>query len=394
MIVCYYIFMESLYDQALKLHKKFRGKMEIHSRVPLNNSRDLALAYTPGVAAVCRMIARDGKSANLYTVKRNAVAIVTDGSAVLGLGNIGPLAALPVMEGKAILHKKFADVDAFPLCLATQDVEQIIATVKNIAPAFGAIQLEDISAPRCFAIERRLRAELDIPVLHDDQHCTAVVVLAGLINACSVPIYGHPRLPINRRATAKIIISGAGAAGLGITRLLLAAGFKNLIIMDSKDALYRGRKDLTGEKKLITRLTNHKKISGTLADCLVGADIFVGVSKAGILKPQMIKQMNPKPIIFALSNPIPEIMPALAKKAGAFIIATGRNDFENQINNVLVFPGLFRGALDNHVRMITDGMLIKAAHNLAALVKHPTPQKILPSLFDKKVAKTIAKTIK
>lgn len=347
---------------------------------------DLSLAYTPGVAEVCRMISRDGKLAGRYTIKNNTVAIVTDGSAVLGLGNIGPLAALPVMEGKAILHKKFADIDAFPICLDTQDSEKIIETVKLIAPVFGAIHLEDIAAPRCFKIERRLKEELDIPVLHDDQHCTALVVLAALINALKIKKVNKTKI--------KIIINGAGAAGLGIARLLLAYGFKNIIILDSHGALYQGRKDLGDDKMAIAKLCNKKRLSGNLADCLKGADVFIGVSKAGLLKPAMIKQMNPEPIIFALANPIPEIMPALAKKAGAFIVATGRSDFPNQINNVLAFPGLFRGAVDNKVRFVTNKMLIQAAKNLAGLVKNPTSQKILPNLFDKKVVLSVAKAIK
>lgn len=360
--------------------------MEIRSKVPLETSDDISSAYTPGVAEVCKMIAKDSRLAKKYTIKNNTVAIVTDGSAVLGLGNIGPLAALPVMEGKAILHKKFAGIDAFPICLATQDVEEIIATVKNIAPAFGAIHLEDISAPRCFEIERRLQQELDIPVLHDDQHCTATVVLAALIN--SIKIAG-----INK-ALAKVVINGAGGAGIAIARLLLAYGFKNLILLDSRGSIYRGRKDLRDEKLAMVKLTNQKTVKGGLADCLKGADVFIGVSKGGLLKPAMIKFMNPNPIIFALANPLPEIMPTAAKKAGAFIVATGRGDFPNQINNLLTFPGIFRGALDNQIRDINSRMLIEAAKNLAGLIKNPTPQKILPDCFDKRVMPAVAKAIK
>jgi malate dehydrogenase (oxaloacetate-decarboxylating) len=376
--------------KSLALHKKYKGKLETISKVPLENCDDLALAYTPGVGEVCKMVGRDGRFARDYTIKGNTVAVITDGSAVLGLGNIGPLAALPVMEGKAILLKKFADIDAFPICLNTQDVEKIIQTVKIIAPVFGAIQLEDISAPRCFEIEKRLQQELDIPVLHDDQHSTAVVVLAALINALKCVRYTPYTLPPTR---LQIIINGAGAAGIGIARLLLAYGFKNLTILDSHGSIYRGRKGLTAEKLELAKKTNQKKLKGGLEICLKNADVFIGVSKAGLLKPAMVKSMNQNPIIFALANPTPEIMPDLAKKAGAFIIATGRSDFPNQINNVLSFPGIFRGALDNRVRIITQPMLIKVATNLAALVINPNPTKILPSLFDKKVVSTVAKAI-
>lgn len=371
--------------KSLALHKKHKGKMEIASKVPLKSLNDLSLAYTPGVGEVCLKIARDPKSAWSYSIKGNTVAVITDGSAVLGYGNIGALAGLPVMEGKCILHKALAGTDAFPICLDTQDTEKIIETVKLLSPVFGAIQLEDISAPRCFEIEKRLRAELDIPVLHDDQHCTAVTVLAALIN--SVKISG-----LNKSKT-KIVISGAGAAGIAITRLLMKYGFKNLTVLDSKGIIYSGRQNLETEKKQIAKLTNHKKIKGDLSIALKDADVFIGVSKGGILKPTMVKLMNKKPIIFALSNPVPEIMPSDAKKAGAYIIATGRSDFPNQINNVLTFPGLFRGALDNRVKIITDDMLIRAAENIAKLVKHPTPNQILPSLFEHKVVKVVAKAI-
>ena len=402
--------MEKLAKQSLTLHKKYHGKIEIRSKLPLNTAADLSLAYTPGVGEVCKEIFRNQTLAKTYTIKGNAVAVVTDGSAVLGLGNIGPLAGLPVMEGKCILHKKFANIDAFPICLDTQDTEKIIETIKLISPVFGAIHLEDISAPRCFEIEKRLQQELDIPVLHDDQHSTAVAVLAALINAlkCQVPIDGRLRRPMNppssrsaglrrtgRRATQpKIVVNGAGAAGIGIMRLLLAYGFKNLIACDSQGAIYRGRRDLRDEKLWLAKITNKKNIKGQLAECLNGADVFIGVSKAGLLEPQMIQQMNPSPIIFALANPVPEIMPNDALKAGALIAASGRSDFPNQINNVLTFPGIFRGALNNNTRLITSKMLIQAAKNLAALVKNPSPQQILPSLFDKRVVPAIAKAIK
>ena len=387
--------MNNIARKSLKLHKKIKGKMEIKSKVSLKSAFDISMAYTPGVAEVCKLIARDAKLARKYTIKNNTVAIVTDGSAVLGLGNIGPLAALPVMEGKAILHKKFAGLNAFPICLDTQDTEKIIETVKLIAPVFAAIHLEDIAAPKCFEIEKRLQQELDMPVLHDDQHCTAVVVLAALINACSVPIYGPSRKPMNRHATQpNIIINGAGSAGLAIAKLLLAYGFKNIIVLDSRGTIFLGRANLSPEKKQLAKITNRKKINGGLAAALKGADVFIGVSKAGLLKPWMIKLMNPNPVIFALANPLPEIMPAEAKKAGAFIVATGRGDFPNQINNVLSFPGIFRGALDNHVRTITQDMLIKAAKNIAGLIKNPTPGQILPDCFNKRVVPTVAKAIK
>ncbi len=378
--------MKNISKRSLALHRKVGGKLSVSSKVRLNNKEDLSLAYTPGVAEVCKEIAKNIQLAKTYTIKKNTVAVVTDGSAVLGLGNIGALAALPVMEGKAILLKRFANVDAFPICLDTQDTEKIIATIKILSPVFGAIQLEDISAPRCFEIEKRLQKELNIPVLHDDQHSTAVVVLAALINALKVKQQEKYR--------TKIIINGAGAAGIGIAMLLLEYGFKNLIILDSEGALHKGRKNLKGEKSKLATLTNNGQLKGDLKDCLKGADVFIGVSKGGLLKPSMIKQMNPKPIIFALANPLPEILPELAKKAGALIVATGRSDFPNQINNVLAFPGIFRGALNNNVRIIKPKMLIQAAKNLAEMVKHPTAKKILPSLFEKNVVVKIAKAIK
>ena len=378
--------MKGTKNASLKLHRKHKGKLAVASKVPLRTAHDLCLAYTPGVAAVCKMVAGDVKLARGYTIKGNTVAVVTDGSAVLGLGNIGALAGLPVMEGKAILLKRFADVDAFPICLDTQDTEQIIKTIKYISPVFGAIQLEDISAPRCFEIEKRLQKELDIPVLHDDQHSTAVVVLAALINALKIKGLDEKRV--------RVVINGAGAAGMGIANLLIAYGFKNLVILDSQGALYKGRKDLRDEKKLLASKTNRVMLKGNLSDCLRGADVFIGVSKAGLLKPAMVKLMNKDPIIFALANPVPEIMPSEAKKAGALIVATGRGDFPNQINNVLTFPGIFRGALDNNVRWITPPMLINAAKNLATLVKSPTPKKILPNVFDKRVVKAVAGAIK
>jgi malate dehydrogenase (oxaloacetate-decarboxylating) len=376
--------MSTTNKKSLELHKKFGGKMEISSKVNLKNSGDLSLAYTPGVAKVCEIISKNSKLAQTYTIKKNTVAVITDGTAVLGLGDIGPLAALPVMEGKCILYKKFANIDAFPICLDTKDTEEIIKTIKLISPVFGAIHLEDISAPRCFEIEKRLQKELSIPVLHDDQHSTAVVVLAALINAL--------KITKRNKSTAKIVVNGAGAAGIGITSLLIAYGFKNIAVLDSQGALYIDRPDLKNEKLKLAKMTGNK-IKGDLATLLKNTDVFIGVSKAGLLKPNMVKSMSPQSIIFALANPTPEIMPDIAKKAGAFIYASGRSDFENQINNVLTYPGIFRGALDNRVKIVTQKMLIKAAENLAALIHKPKGNKLLPKLFNKKVVPAISKAI-
>jgi malate dehydrogenase (oxaloacetate-decarboxylating) len=376
--------MQDLGKKSLALHKKYGGKTEVRSKVSLKNKGELSIVYTPGVAKVCREIFRDKSLAKIYTIKKNTVAVVTDGSAVLGLGNLGPLAALPVMEGKCVLFKQFANVDAFPICLGTQDTEDIIATVKNIAPVFGGINLEDISAPRCFEIEQRLKAELDIPVFHDDQHGTAVVVLAGLINALKLK-----KLPAKK---AKIVISGAGAAGTAITDLLMKYGFKNVVVCDSKGIIGKYRDGLNAHKRRLAFLTGCR-IWGKLSDALKFADVFVGVSAPDILTPTMIKTMAAMPVIFALANPQPEISPASAKRAGAFIVATGRSDNNNQINNVLVFPGIFRGALDHQVVKITPAMLIKAAENLAALVKKPKHDRILPDPFDKGVAQAVARAI-
>ncbi|OGH88848.1 MAG: malate dehydrogenase [Candidatus Magasanikbacteria bacterium RIFOXYD2_FULL_36_9] len=372
---------------SLKLHKKLKGKLETRSKIKISNKKILSAVYTPGVAAVSKAIAVDSKLAKLYTIKGNTIAVISDGSAVLGLGNIGPLAALPVMEGKAALFKEFANLDAFPICLETQDTEEIIKTVKNISPVFGGINLEDISAPRCFEIEKRLMAELDIPVMHDDQRGTATVVLAALINALKIK-----KLKFNQ---ARIVVNGAGAAGTAVAKAIYAYGGTQIIVCDSHGVIHSERTDLTPEKKMMADwLKPEIKNINTLEDALVGADIFVGVSKANLLTPIMIKSMAKQPIIFALANPTPEIMPEIALKAGAFIVATGRSDFPNQINNVLAFPGIFRGALDNHVTMITDAMLVKAAQNLAACVKNPTTKKILPDPFDKKIVRAVAKAIK
>ena len=377
--------MDKVYEDSLKLHKEKGGKLEIHSKVPLASRGDLSLAYTPGVGQVSMEIGKNKTKAYEYTLKKNTVAVVSDGSAILGLGNLGPEAAIPVMEGKAILFKEFAGVDAFPICLATQDTEEIIKAVKQIAPVFGGINLEDISAPRCFEIESRLRAELDIPVMHDDQHGTAVVVLAGLINAI--------KLRVLDKASAKIVMSGAGAAGTAVAKILIAHGFKNIIVCDSQGALYQGREGLNDEKVELAELTNRDKKQGTLAQALVDADIFIGVSKAGILTSEMVKTMSERPIIFALANPVPEIMPEVAKSAGAFIVATGRSDFPNQINNVLAFPGIFRGALDHRIKQFTDEMFLKAAQALADYVKNPTPEAVLPDPLDKGVVAVVAGVI-
>lgn len=377
--------MDDVYKQSLELHRKHRGKIEVVSKVPLTNKAELSLAYTPGVAEACREIGRDVELAYEYTIKGNTVAIVSDGSAILGLGNLGAHAAIPVMEGKAAIFKEFAGIDAFPICVNTQDVEEIVALVKNIAPVFGAINLEDISAPRCFEIEDRLRAELPIPVMHDDQHGTAVVVLAGLINAL--------KLRGSKKEAVRVVMSGAGAAGTAITKLLLAYGFKNFIVCDSQGAVYEGREGLNEEKQELARITNHDKKMGTLSEVLSGADIFIGVSKGGLLTAEMVRTMAEKPIIFALANPVPEIMPDLAKEAGAFVVATGRSDFPNQINNALAYPGIFRGALDHRIKQFTEAMFLRSAEALAAYVTDPKPDQVLPPLFDKGIVSAIKSVV-
>lgn len=377
--------MDKVYSDSLALHKEHGGKLEIKSKVPLNDKSDLALAYTPGVGQVSVEIGRDQALSYEYTMKKNTIAVISDGSAILGLGNLGAHAAIPVMEGKAILFKEFAGLDAFPICLDTQDTEEIIQTVKNIAPIFGGINLEDISAPRCFEIETRLKNELEIPVMHDDQHGTAVVVLAALINAL--------KLKGGKKEEIKIVVNGAGAAGTSVSKILIKYGFTNLIVCDSKGAIYKGRPDLNSSKIELAEITNVRRRVGGLGECLSAADIFIGVSKANVLSGEMIQLMNKEPVIFALANPVPEVMPEVAKDAGAYIIATGRSDFPNQINNVLAFPGIFRGALDNRVRRITEEMLIKAAQNLADYVADLTPEKILPNVFDKGVVSAVSKAI-
>ncbi len=378
--------MDKLNEDALELHRKNRGKIEIKSKVPIENKNDLSLAYTPGVGYVSSEIGKNKELARKLTLKANSVAIISDGSAILGLGNLGPEAAIPVMEGKAALFKRFANIDGFPICLDTQDTEEIIKTVKYIAPVFGGINLEDISAPRCFEIERQLREELSIPVMHDDQHGTAVVVLAGLINAIKVAGL--------KREDAKVVVSGAGAAGVAVTKILLNYGFINIIVCDSRGTLSEKRADLENEKKELSMTTNPRGIAGTMADAILGADVFIGVSRAGVLTEDMVRSMGEKPIIFAMANPVPEIMPDIAQKAEAFIVATGRSDFPNQVNNVIAFPGIFRGALDNSIKQFKSAMFIKAAENLASLVKNPGVENILPSVFDKGVAEAVADGIR
>ncbi|MDP2924739.1 MAG: NADP-dependent malic enzyme [Nanoarchaeota archaeon] len=371
--------------KSLELHEKNKGKLEIKSKIRLKNKNDLSLAYTPGVAEVSKEIFKNKENINRYTIKQNTVAVISDGSAVLGLGNIGPEAALPVMEGKCILFKEFAGIDAFPIVLSSQDVSTNIETIKNISTVFGGICLEDFKAPECFEIENALQ-DIGIPVMHDDQHGTAVVVLAALINAI--------KLRRLQKQEAKIVINGAGAAGIAITKILLNYGFKDIILVDSKGAIYKSREELNLEKQKISEHTNLSKIIGDLSQVLYRKDIFIGVSKANLLTKEMINRMNKDPIIFALANPVPEIMPDIAKKSGAYIIATGRSDFPNQINNVLAFPGMFRGALDVKAKKITEQMKLKAAEALASIVKKPTPNNIIPSPFDKKVVKVVSEAVK
>ncbi len=372
-------------EQSLEAHKKYGGKLGIHSKMPLDTREDLSIAYTPGVAEPCRQISKDTSKAYDYTWKRNTVAVVSDGSAVLGLGNIGPEASMPVMEGKCVLFKKFADVDAVPIVLDTQDKEEIIAAVKAIAPTFGGINLEDIAAPKCFEVEQRLKKELPIPVMHDDQHGTAVVTLAGMIN--SMRVTGRDLHEL------KIVINGSGAAGVAVVKLLQHVGVQEVIMCDSRGTLYRGREEMNHVKQEMAEITNRNRIKGSLADALEDADVFIGVSVPGVLNKKMIQRMKKNPIIFAMANPIPEIMPDEAHEAGANIIATGRSDFPNQINNVLAFPGLFRGALNARTSDITYQMYVAAAYAIADCVDEPTSEEIIPSAFDKRVAQQVAETV-
>lgn len=371
--------------ESIRQHKKHQGKFAISSKMPIKNKKDLSIAYTPGVGAVSSAIAKNPKLSDTLTSRRNMVAVVTDGSAVLGLGNLGPLAATPVMEGKAILFKQFAGIDAVPIMLGTQEPEEIIATIKNIASSFGGINLEDISAPRCFEIEERLVEELDIPVFHDDQHGTGIVVLAALSNAL--------KLVGKKSSQVRVVVSGSGAAGIAIAKLLHKAGFANCVMLDRQGIISNKRRDLTPAKKELLKFTNPKNLSGGIEEALVDADVFIGVSGPGLLKPVMIETMSDRPIIFALANPVPEIMPQEAKSAGAFIVASGRSDFPNQINNVLVFPGFFRGLLDLGISKVTDEMKLAVSRALASVVKKPAPDSIIPSVFDKKVVPAIVSAL-
>lgn len=371
---------------ALAFHKKLKGKIEVMSRVRLKTRAQLSLAYTPGVAEVSKAIAANPQLAYDYTRKHNTVAVVTDGSAVLGLGNIGAPASLPVMEGKALLFKELAGVDAFPIALNTQDTDEIVLTVEIIAPMFGGINLEDISAPRCFEIEKRLRERLNIPVFHDDQHGTAMVVLAGLMNALTVAK--------KELLTVKIVISGAGAAGQAITRLLLAAGASDVTVLDSQGIVHKKRAGMAPDKVAIAEITNPRGLTGSYAQALAHADVFIGVSRAGLITPALVQSMAERAIVFALANPEPEIAPRAATAAGALVVATGRSDFPNQVNNTLIFPGFFRGLLDGRLVTITEKMQFAAAAALAACVRKPSTTHILPDPLDRRVAKAIAKAVR
>ena len=375
-------------EKALKMHEEWHGKIETCAKSHVNSREDLAIAYTPGVAEPCKVIAKDPEAAYTYTMKSNTVAVVSDGSAVLGLGNIGALAAMPVMEGKAVLFKEFGGVNAVPICLDTQDTEEIIKTVVNIAPAFGGINLEDISAPRCFEIEERLKELLDIPVFHDDQHGTAIVVLAGIINAMKVT--GKDK------ESSKVVVNGAGSAGVAITKLLLTYGFKHVTMCDINGILGKDSKDLNWMQEKMVEVTNLEQKTGKLADALKGADIFVGVSAPNIVTPEMVASMNKDAILFAMANPVPEIMPDIAKAAGAKVVGTGRSDFPNQVNNVVAFPGIFKGALEGHATAITEDMKLATAKAIAGLVpdEELNENNILPEAFDPRVADVVSRAVK
>ena len=375
-------------EKALKMHEEWHGKIETCAKSHVNSREDLAIAYTPGVAEPCKVIAKDPEAAYTYTMKSNTVAVVSDGSAVLGLGNIGALAAMPVMEGKAVLFKEFGGVNAVPICLDTQDTEEIIKTVVNIAPAFGGINLEDISAPRCFEIEERLKELLDIPVFHDDQHGTAIVVLAGIINAMKVT--GKDK------ESSKVVVNGAGSAGVAITKLLLTYGFKHVTMCDINGILGKDSKDLNWMQEKMVEVTNLEQKTGKLADALKGADIFVGVSAPNIVTPEMVASMNKDAILFAMANPVPEIMPDIAKAAGAKVVGTGRSDFPNQVNNVVAFPGIFKGALEGRATAITEYMKLATAKAIAGLVpdEELNENNILPEAFDPRVADVVSRAVK
>lgn len=375
-------------EKALLMHEKWNGKLETVSKTPVKTREDLAIAYTPGVAEPCKVIAQDKEAAYKYTMKANTVAVVSDGSAVLGLGNIGPYAAMPVMEGKAVLFKEFGNVNAVPICLDTQDTEEIIKAVTYLAPGFGGINLEDISAPRCFEIEERLKEILDIPVFHDDQHGTAIVVLAGVINALKV--VGK------KKEDCRVVVNGAGSAGVAITKLLLTYGFPNIIMCDTVGIVSRDTEGLNWMQKKMTEVTNLNNETGSLADALKGADIFIGVSAPNIVTPKMVASMNRDSILFAMANPIPEIMPDVAKAAGARVVGTGRSDFPNQVNNVVAFPGIFKGALEGRATQITEEMKLAAAEAIAGLVPADklSDDNIMPEAFDPQVAEVVANAVK
>ena len=375
-------------EKALLMHEKWNGKLETVSKTPVKTREDLAIAYTPGVAEPCKVIAQDKEAAYKYTMKANTVAVVSDGSAVLGLGNIGPYAAMPVMEGKAVLFKEFGNVNAVPICLDTQDTEEIIKAVTYLAPGFGGINLEDISAPRCFEIEERLKEILDIPVFHDDQHGTAIVVLAGVINALKV--VGK------KKEDCRVVVNGAGSAGVAITRLLLTYGFPNIIMCDKVGIVSKDTENLNWMQKKMTEVTNLNNETGSLADALKGADIFIGVSAPNIVTPEMVASMNHDSILFAMANPVPEIMPDVAKAAGARVVGTGRSDFPNQVNNVVAFPGIFKGALEGRATQITEEMKLAAAEAIAGLVPADklSDDNIMPKAFDPQVAEVVANAVK
>lgn len=375
-------------EKALLMHEKWNGKLETVSKTPVKTREDLAIAYTPGVAEPCKVIAQDKEAAYKYTMKANTVAVVSDGSAVLGLGNIGPYAAMPVMEGKAVLFKEFGNVNAVPICLDTQDTEEIIKAVTYLAPGFGGINLEDISAPRCFEIEERLKEILDIPVFHDDQHGTAIVVLAGVINA--LKIVGK------KKEDCRVVVNGAGSAGVAITKLLLTYGFPNIIMCDKVGIVSKDTEGLNWMQKKMTEVTNLNNDTGSLADALKGADIFIGVSAPNIVTPKMVASMNRDSILFAMANPIPEIMPDVAKAAGARVVGTGRSDFPNQVNNVVAFPGIFKGALEGRATQITEEMKLAAAEAIAGLVPADklSDDNIMPEAFDPQVAEVVANAVK
>lgn len=377
----------SIGERALEQHAAWHGKIEVVSRAAVETAEDLAIAYTPGVAAPCLEIQRDPDLSYTYTRRGNLVAVITDGSAVLGLGNIGPVAGMPVMEGKCALFKSFADIDAFPLCVGTQDVDELVETIRLISGSFGGINLEDISAPRCFEVERRLKEVCDVPIFHDDQHGTAIVASAALINAC--------RLTERELATARIVFSGAGAAGISIASLMLELGARDIVLCDVDGALYEGKPGMNPAQERIAAQTNPRGVTGSLAGALADADVFVGVSVAGVLSQDMVRSMAPHPIVFALANPVPEIMPNEARAAGAAVCASGRSDFPNQINNVLVFPGVFRGALDVRARDISDGMMVAATHAIAGMVGEDELRAdyILPSALDKRVVPVVAAAV-